>query len=194
MALIAKLYKQDAWIREKKLEGPDKQKARTRYCEPVARAFWQWCEQQCQRLDLEPGHPLAKALAYARKRQANLMVFLADQEPCRQRQLRARKQGPRHQTDLAPTITAMPILAPGAAKPVVPGAPTVRTDEPVWPLAAPQCLLAHSFGTVAGQELRQGHLMLELGAIHGHGSTPLESHAQPGSALSHGSRFVEDRH
>lgn len=78
LALIAKLYKQEAWIREKKLEGPDKQKARTRYCEPVARAFWQWCEQQCQRLDLEPGHPLAKALAYARKRQASLMVFLAD--------------------------------------------------------------------------------------------------------------------
>lgn len=75
---MAKLYKQEAWIREKQLTGPDKQKARTKYCEPVVKAFWQWCDKQCQRLDLEPSHPLAKALAYALKRRTELEVFLSD--------------------------------------------------------------------------------------------------------------------
>lgn len=78
LALIATLYRQEAWIREKKLEGPDKQTARTKYCEPAVRAFWRWCETQCQRLDLEPGHPLAQALVYARERKAALEVFLGD--------------------------------------------------------------------------------------------------------------------
>ena len=42
------------------------------------RAFWRWCDDQCQRLDLEPRHPLAKAIAYALQRTAALEVFLAD--------------------------------------------------------------------------------------------------------------------
>lgn len=78
LVLIAGLYKQEAWIREKNLEGPGKQRARMKHCEPIVKRFWQWCDNQCQRLDLEPKHPLAKALAYALARKTELEVFLGD--------------------------------------------------------------------------------------------------------------------
>jgi len=78
LALIGQLYQAEATIREKQHTGPDKQAARTQYCEPAVRAFWQWCDQQCQSLDLEPQHPLAKAVAYALERKASLEVFLSD--------------------------------------------------------------------------------------------------------------------
>lgn len=42
------------------------------------RGFWQWCKQQCQRLDLLPRSPLAKALQYALARLEALQVFLTD--------------------------------------------------------------------------------------------------------------------
>lgn len=76
--LIAALYRQEAWIREKRLEGPDKLKARSERCEPVVKAFWRWCDTQRQRLDLIPSHPLSKALHYALSRREELEVFLAD--------------------------------------------------------------------------------------------------------------------
>lgn len=78
LLLIGELYAQERWIREKRLEGSDKLEARSKRCEPCVRAFWRWCEQQCQRLDLEPHHPLAKALAYALERRGALEVFLGD--------------------------------------------------------------------------------------------------------------------
>lgn len=53
LGLIATLYRQEAWIRERTLEGPDKLAARVKYCEPSVCAFWQWCDAQCQRLDLD---------------------------------------------------------------------------------------------------------------------------------------------
>jgi transposase len=80
LLLIGELYAQEAWIREKRLEGPDKQEARLKHCEPRVRAFWRWCDQQCQRPELEPSHPLAKALAYALERRGALEVFLGDPE------------------------------------------------------------------------------------------------------------------
>ena len=78
LLLIADLYKQEAWIREKRLEGPDKLAARVQHGEPRVRGFWRWCDQQCQRPDLEPRHPLAKALTYALERKAALEVFLGE--------------------------------------------------------------------------------------------------------------------
>src|SRR5699024_3118474 len=77
-ALIGDIYKHEAWIKEKQLEGQAKQEARTRYCEPAVKNFWHWCDEQCQRLDLEPQHPLAKAIAYALERRAELEVFLGN--------------------------------------------------------------------------------------------------------------------
>ena len=75
---IAGLYKTETWIREKGREGPDKLKARTTYSEPQVRDFWQWCDHQLQRDDLEPRHPLHQAVEYALKRQRSLEVFLSD--------------------------------------------------------------------------------------------------------------------
>ncbi|MGH9485161.1 MAG: IS66 family transposase [Terriglobales bacterium] len=76
MALIAELYHQEADIRNERLAGTAKQQARTRREAPLVRAFWAWCDRQCQRPDLEPSHPLAKALAYAQARKAALEVCL----------------------------------------------------------------------------------------------------------------------
>jgi transposase len=75
---IAGIYEIETWIREKGREGPEKLKARTDYSEPRVRAFWQWCDQQLDRDDLEPQHPLRKAVEYALKRQRSLEIFLSD--------------------------------------------------------------------------------------------------------------------
>ena len=78
LALIGDLYKAEADIRKQQLAGAAKHAARAEHAKPAVRAFWQWCDDQCQRLDLEPSHPLAKAIAYALERKAALEVFLAD--------------------------------------------------------------------------------------------------------------------
>lgn len=78
LATIGALYEQEAWIRKRKLEGPDKRNARQAYCAPVVEAFWEWCDQQCQRLDLTPSNPLSKALKYAMSRRQALEVFLRE--------------------------------------------------------------------------------------------------------------------
>ena len=44
----------------------------------MVKAFWQWCDAQCHRPDLLPRNPLAKAIQYAKARQASLEVFLGD--------------------------------------------------------------------------------------------------------------------
>lgn len=54
------------------VQHPPPPAARTRDCEPRVRGFWQWCQTQCQRLDLLPRSPLAKALQYALARVAAL--------------------------------------------------------------------------------------------------------------------------
>lgn len=77
---IAALYAAEGKIRKLGLEGEAKLAARTRECEPLVRGFWQWCQNQCQRLDLLPRSPLAKALQYALARVEALEVFLADPE------------------------------------------------------------------------------------------------------------------
>ena len=80
LAAIGVLYEQEAWIRKRKLAGPDKRQARQDYCAPVVDAFWTWCDQQCHRLDLAPSNPLSKALKYAMNRRAALEVFLREPE------------------------------------------------------------------------------------------------------------------
>ena len=67
-------------MRERQLEGEPKLRYRTQHSEPVVRAFWHWCEDQCHRPDLLPSSPLAKALQYARTRVTELQVFLTDPE------------------------------------------------------------------------------------------------------------------
>lgn len=78
LALIGAMYRHEALIREKQLSGADKQAWRSKHIEPLVQRFWQWCDQQCQRLDLLPSNSLSKALKYAMARQTSLQVFLTD--------------------------------------------------------------------------------------------------------------------
>lgn len=78
MALIGVLYRHEEDIRQLSLAGEAKLAYRTKHSEPVVKAFWQWCEQQCQRTDLMPQNPLSKALKYAMSRQVELQVFLSN--------------------------------------------------------------------------------------------------------------------
>jgi len=75
---IAALYRGEAAIREQGLEGAEKLAAREEKCLPAAMAFWQVCEEQLQRVELEPRHPLMVALGYAWKRRDALMVAFAN--------------------------------------------------------------------------------------------------------------------
>jgi hypothetical protein len=46
--------------------------------EAAMRAFWAWCYDQRQRVDLVPSNPLAKALGYVWARREALEVYLSD--------------------------------------------------------------------------------------------------------------------
>lgn len=80
LEIIGTLYQNEQTIRDKELTGAEKLTYRTRHSEPVVAAFWRWCEAQCQRHDLLPSNPLAKALKYAMARSGSLQVFLSDPE------------------------------------------------------------------------------------------------------------------
>ena len=78
LELIGELYRLEARIRDKKLNDENKLKYRTEHSEPAVQAFWTWCDEQCQRHDLLPSHPLTRALKYAMARTDSLKVFLSD--------------------------------------------------------------------------------------------------------------------
>ena len=80
LALIGALYRHEQIIRDQGLEGARKLAYRTQHSAPLVKAFWNWCDEQCHRLDLLPSSPLAKALKYAMARHASLQVFLSDPE------------------------------------------------------------------------------------------------------------------
>lgn len=80
LTLIGNLYQHEAQIGESKLTGTAKQDYRQAHSAPVVNAFWLWCDQQCQRLDLTPTNPLSKALKYAMDRVEALQVFLNNPE------------------------------------------------------------------------------------------------------------------
>ena len=78
LAMIGALYRHEQIIRDRKLHGENKRAYRMKHSEPIVRALWRWCDAQCQRGDLLPSSPLAKALKYAMSRQVSLQVFLSD--------------------------------------------------------------------------------------------------------------------
>ncbi len=78
LTLIGALYRHEQIIRGEKLVGEKKLAYRTEHSEPIVKAFWSWCDGQCHRPDLLPSSPLAKAINYAKARQASLQVFLSD--------------------------------------------------------------------------------------------------------------------
>lgn len=78
LSIIGALYQHEAEQHKQQLQGEEKLKYRTTHCEPIVKRFWQWCDEQCQRLELLPKDPLSIALKYALHRQAQLEVFLSD--------------------------------------------------------------------------------------------------------------------
>jgi len=80
LAYIGRLYEHEAYMRKKPLIGQKKLDYRSRNSLPVVDAFFNWCYEQRQRIDLVKSNPLSKALAYAMKREQALKVFLSDPE------------------------------------------------------------------------------------------------------------------
>ncbi len=78
LVLIGGLYEIERRIREGKLEGEAKLDFRSRHAHPIVEAFFGWCHEQRQRIDLVNSAPLAKALVYAENHQAQLRVYLGD--------------------------------------------------------------------------------------------------------------------
>ena len=80
LTLIGGLYQIEQQIRDKQLEGQAKLKYRSRHALPIANAFFAWCHEQRQRMDLVNSDPLARALVYTEKHQEQLKVYLDDPE------------------------------------------------------------------------------------------------------------------
>ena len=80
LALIGAMYRHEKQIRDDTLTGAAKREYRTVHIRPVVEAFWKWCRTSCERTDLLPKNPLAKALNYALQRRLGLEVFLDDPE------------------------------------------------------------------------------------------------------------------
>ena len=78
LALIGAMYRHEKQIRDDALTGAAKHEYRTVHIRPVVEAFWKWCRACCERTDLLPKSPLAKALHYALERRLGLEVFLDD--------------------------------------------------------------------------------------------------------------------
>jgi transposase len=78
LTLIGALYQHEQVLRDKNLSGEAKLHYRQQHSEPIVKAFWKWCDAQSHRPDLEPTHPLSKALKYALARTIPLQVFLSD--------------------------------------------------------------------------------------------------------------------
>jgi hypothetical protein len=78
LAYIGRIYEHEAYLRDKSIEGQDKLEYRTKNSLPVVDAFFSWCYQQRQRIDLVKSNPLSQALAYAMNREHALKVFLND--------------------------------------------------------------------------------------------------------------------
>lgn len=75
---IAALYEIEKQISTKKLTGDKKKQVRLECSKPIVDQLFQWGEDQLNRLDLTPSHPLRKAINYLLKRRAELSVFIAD--------------------------------------------------------------------------------------------------------------------
>lgn len=76
LGLIGQLYQVEKQIQAQQLAGDKKHQYRLEHSKPLVDAFYRWCDEQCQRHDLTPTHPLAKALNYVRNRESDLRVFL----------------------------------------------------------------------------------------------------------------------
>ena len=78
LALIGDLYKKEAAIRDKALTGSDKKAFRQLHAKPAVDAFFSWCQNERQRIDLTPQNPLTKAISYACNHEQQMRVFLEE--------------------------------------------------------------------------------------------------------------------
>lgn len=78
LKLIGGIYEVEAEIRQRSLSGEAKRLHRLTHAKPRVQAFFAWVDEQLARQGLLPSNLLTKALAYARARRAELMVFLGD--------------------------------------------------------------------------------------------------------------------
>lgn len=78
LKMIGKLYEMEAEIRQRALSGENKRLHRLEHAKPRVDEFFAWVDEQLARAGLLPSNALTKALAYARERRAQLMVFLGD--------------------------------------------------------------------------------------------------------------------
>ncbi len=77
---IGLLYRYEKQIKEKHLSAEEKYQYRQKHSKEIVDRFFQWCDEQCQRTDLTPKHPLLKAINYIRTREQSLRMFLDDPE------------------------------------------------------------------------------------------------------------------
>ncbi|MGK0171489.1 MAG: transposase [Gammaproteobacteria bacterium] len=75
--LIGTLYHIERHIKTKGMDAEAALQCRATESKPGVDAFFAWCQDQCQRMDLVPSDPLSKALKYARKRETALRQHLA---------------------------------------------------------------------------------------------------------------------
>lgn len=80
LKMIGAIYEVEAEIGRRALSGEDKRLHRLEHAKPKAEAFFAWIEEQLARQGLLPSNALTKALAYARERKEQLLVFLGDDE------------------------------------------------------------------------------------------------------------------
>ena len=80
LKMIGLVYEVEAVIREKSLSGERKRLHRLEHAKPLVEQFFAWVDEQLARQGLLPSNKLTQALAYARERKAQLMVFLGDEQ------------------------------------------------------------------------------------------------------------------
>jgi transposase len=80
LKMIAQVYEVEADIREKSLSGERKRLHRLEHAKPLVEQFFAWVDERLASQGLLPSNKLTQALAYARERKAQLMVFLADEQ------------------------------------------------------------------------------------------------------------------
>ena len=78
LTYIARLFTLERQIKDQQMEGAEKQHYRKAHSKPVIDAFYNWCHEQRQRIDLVNTNPLSKALNYVIKRRTELTVYLND--------------------------------------------------------------------------------------------------------------------
>lgn len=78
LTYISRLFALERQINEQQMAGSEKHHYREAHSKPVVDAFYHWCHEQRQRIDLVNSHPLSKALNYVIKRRTELTVYLND--------------------------------------------------------------------------------------------------------------------